>query len=341
MRRPIVRLFGLAVLAVIVAAVGGGRSSASTADAIHFVLYASPAQSRFINNADDRDRGKGKNPFGNYSGAVAPTPTNERLSGPFPGDEGLYSFGVRLNGASGTDVGTAIVVCQYDFSMNAFCDASFRLRKGTVVAKGTAGFNDTSMTLAVVGGTGEYTALRGSVGLVAQGVGTQKLAARRAAPLRQALRATFDLAPGSASKQTVTRFQLPTHETYIDNDDDEQRGGTSNPFGLSLLFKSSGEGPFPGDEAFFSFDVYKSSTLGGKTGSATFTCQYAFAKQAFCDATFQLAGGSIAAAGGLDFDAARFTIAITGGSGSYFGASGELTATPQGKHAQRLVFRLG
>ena len=103
--------------------------------------------------------------------------------------------------------------------------------------------------------------------------------------------------------------------------------------------KESG-GPFPGDEALFSFILSDNSTLKPQSGSAIYTCQYNFFKNAFCDATFQLKNGTLLGAGALNFNSQTFAMTITGGTGAYRGLSGDVQATPNGTHAQHLVFRL-
>jgi hypothetical protein len=151
----------------------------------------------------------------------------------------------------------------------------------------------------------------------------------------------------AATPQTIVVYSLPTHEAFVANADDEIRGDVSNPFGTHISRKASGlanldekQGPFPGDEALFSFSVFKTSSLEVNTGSAVFTCQYYFDKNAFCDVSIQLNGGTLIGAGAFNFNAPTFAIAITGGYGKYTGASGDVQATPSGKIAQRLLISL-
>lgn len=151
----------------------------------------------------------------------------------------------------------------------------------------------------------------------------------------------------AAAQKTITVFSLPTHEAFVANADDEVRGDVSNPFGTHISRAASGlsnlsekNGPFPGDEALFSFNIYTTKSLDVSAGSAVFTCQYYFDKNAFCDVSFQLDGGTLMGAGAFNFDAKKFAIAITGGYGKYSGASGDVEATPSGKFAQRLAFVL-
>jgi hypothetical protein len=50
-------------------------------------------------------------------------------------------------------------------------------------------------------------------------------------------------------------------------------------------------------------------------------------------------GGTLIAEGAFNFDAARFTLVITGGYGKYRGVTGALVASPSANHAQRLSFQ--
>jgi hypothetical protein len=151
-------------------------------------------------------------------------------------------------------------------------------------------------------------------------------------------------AQAARSPQRITIYSAPNSQTFVGNIDDESRGGVNNPYGTHSRPQSVSEknnGPFPGDEALYSFDVYSGKNLTTKVGTAVYTCQYYFDKNAFCDATFDLAGGTLVATGTLNFNAPTFALAITGGYGKYAGAAGDVEASSQGKLAQRLVFVLG
>ena len=143
---------------------------------------------------------------------------------------------------------------------------------------------------------------------------------------------------------TISQYSLPTHENFVDNNDDEARGDVNNPFGYhhtqAAANKESAKGPFPGDEALFSFNLYGQPTLNAQSGGAIYTCQYAFAKNAFCDATFKLKNGTLIAAGAFNFNSPNFAMTVTDGTGAYNGLSGDVQLTPQGAHAQHLVFQV-
>jgi len=163
--------------------------------------------------------------------------------------------------------------------------------------------------------------------------------------------ALFVVGGASASPQSgksaekLTLYSVATEEQFVNNADDRQRGKGNNPFGnfkdLTATTKEHGNGPFPGDEALFEFKVYASKDLKTTTGLAILTCQYNFNKHAFCDGTYQLSGGTLIAAGGLDFNAPSFTLAITGGTGKYRGRTGDLESSPGSyRFSQRLVITL-
>jgi hypothetical protein len=148
-------------------------------------------------------------------------------------------------------------------------------------------------------------------------------------------------AAGALTKVDV--YSAPAQETFVANADDEARGAANNPFGTHNGAPATNEktdGPFAGDEALFSFDVYTTPGLRSQAGSAVYTCWYYFNKNAFCDASFQLKGGTLIAAGTLNFEGKAFALAITGGYGKYAGTTGEIQASPSGKSAQHLVFLL-
>jgi hypothetical protein len=153
--------------------------------------------------------------------------------------------------------------------------------------------------------------------------------------------------PKATGLQMITVYSIPTHEAFVANADDEIRGDVSNPFGTHISRKASGlanldekQGPYPGDEALFSFNVFKTGSLQTSVGSAVFTCQYYFDKNAFCDVSFQMNGGTLMGAGAFSFNATKFAVAITGGYGKYSGATGDVQASASGKIAQRLDFTL-
>ena len=159
------------------------------------------------------------------------------------------------------------------------------------------------------------------------------------------------VAAGSAgaahTRQTATLYAVPTTAQFMNHADDRLRGMATNPFNLKAEVvivnangKEKGNGPFPGDDILYSFKLYKSPKLDKPAGSAIFTCYYTFAKKATCDSYFDLTGGVLLASGQVVFDGTRFLLSVTGGTDSYIGALGQVSATPTAKNAERLVLQL-
>jgi hypothetical protein len=320
---------------------------AKTVRVEHSTLFSVPSEKQFVNNQDDRARGEGSNPFGNYYNGFAKTPTKEDPYGPFPGDEGEFASVLYTQPTRKTTAGSAIFVCQYNFYLDATCDASFQLDGGTLVAKGAYSFNATTFTVGIVGGTDKYAGAKGEVEVAALGSKTQAHPVYRVTPMLEVQRLNFAASkPCCGSSRTITVYSTPAQQTFVDNDDDEARGDINNPFGTrdtrqAAVTNEHDNGPFPGDEGLYSASVYADAHLKAHVGSVVFTCQYEFDKNAFCDAAIQLKGGTLTAAGALDFSASSYGLAITGGTGNYREASGQLKAVSVGKHTQRLSILLG
>jgi hypothetical protein len=149
----------------------------------------------------------------------------------------------------------------------------------------------------------------------------------------------------ATGQQKFTLYSVTVVEQFLDHSDDRARGKGNNPFGnfkdSKTTTKEAGNGPFPGDNAVFSFGLYTDAALKTSVGSAIFTCTYNFNKHAFCDASYQLNGGVLIGAGAFNFNAGTFAVAITGGTGKYANATGDISATPAAKHSQRLAFVIG
>jgi hypothetical protein len=326
------------------------RSSAAVAapSTLATTFYATLTNSQFVNNGGDRARGEGNNPFGNYAGVQLNITVNadERLSGPFPGDFGEYQFALHPSAAHTTSVGSAIVFCQYGFDRNSICDIALDVSGGMIVGKGSMNFDDPHFALAVTGGTGSYRGVKGSIIGTAAGPATQAQPVKRSIPILQSL--TLDItahpvaAAGASGWRPVSIKESPDDETFVDNNDDESRGDVNNPWGAintnaASIIDEHVNGPFPGDEAFFTFHI---KTQSGGTGLGFFMCQYYFARNGFCHATFQFGGGTIIAEGTFNFDAKTFTLAVTGGYGNYANEVGEVDAAHSNGQTQQLSFEL-
>jgi hypothetical protein len=149
-----------AFLAAIVAAQAAGAASRSSRVARSFVLYSVATAEQFVNNKDDRERGTGTNPFGNFHDA---SPTTKQATGPFPGDEVFFKFAVYDGRTLRKSVGSARYSCFYNFDRNVYCDAVYALGDGTLIGSGGFSFDASTFDMAIVGGSGAYKSLRGEM----------------------------------------------------------------------------------------------------------------------------------------------------------------------------------
>jgi hypothetical protein len=342
---------------------GHASSSAAAVQASRsFVLYTVVGSQQFVNNEDDRARGQGNNPFGNYRGTGLAT-TDEHV-GPLPGDEGLYSYRLYTNPSVKKQVGSALLICQYNFGKNGFCSVSYQLVGGSLIGVGE--FNALTkqqFSLAITGGTGIYAGYKGTVEashdniiptlgqiqILSHVVPTLVLESQRLSfTLRPAAGVSAPAASKSATAGNAHQFSVyavTEQEQYIDNADDEARGWLANPFGLvdrSVEFAESEDhgGPYPGDAALFSVNLYTAPDLKTSAGSAVLTCFYAFNQNAFCDATYALKAGVLIGGNEVGFNAKSFALAITGGTGKYLTLTGDVTSLLGAKQVQRLDFAL-
>jgi hypothetical protein len=149
----------------------------------------------------------------------------------------------------------------------------------------------------------------------------------------------------TVAAKTLVVYTVAESEQFLNTSDDRARGEGNNPFGkytdTPAQAQQSGNGPFPGDESFYSFNIYSNPSLKSKIGVAVFSCVYNFAKDGFCDATFQLQSGTLIGDGAFNFNAKSFALAVTGGYGTYTDLKGSAEESPTSNHAQRYVFTLG
>ena len=150
----------------------------------------------------------------------------------------------------------------------------------------------------------------------------------------------------AAAPPPITLYSVATGVQYINTEDDRARGHTNNPLdaeSLKLRPKSSGEGngPFAGDIALYSIQLYSDAKLKKQAGSAVYTCFFNYDQHALCKAYYKVRGaGTVVASGPVDFKTAGFTIVVTGGTDAYLGARGEARVTPSPGNAQRIQLEL-
>ena len=153
---------GVVVAALVVlASFVSGSAGATAKTPQRLKLYSITTEEQFLNHADDRQRGFGNNPFGNYKAPTATT--REHNAGPFPGDQALYSFKLYTNSSRKALAGTALYSCTYSFARRGYCDASWKLKDGTLVGGGAVDFDSKTFTFVITGGTAKYHGVAGTV----------------------------------------------------------------------------------------------------------------------------------------------------------------------------------
>jgi hypothetical protein len=152
----LVCLVGVALLAA-----GACGSAQATPSPQTFTFYSVATQEQFLNMSDDRARGKGNTPFGNFKDTT--TPTTESGSGPLAGDISLFSFALYNGADLKQSVGSGVFTCQYNLHQNAFCDVTYQLNGGTLLCAGAFNFNAKSFTLVIKGGAGKYRGATGDI----------------------------------------------------------------------------------------------------------------------------------------------------------------------------------
>jgi len=140
---------------------------------------------------------------------------------------------------------------------------------------------------------------------------------------------------------SLTIYAVATKGQYADHADDRARGVLDNPFNADENRPTgSGKKTRAGDNALIALKLYSDPSFKKRIGSGTYSCTFTTAKVALCNADFELNNGSMSASGPTNFDAATFTLAVSGGTGKYLGARGQVSSAPLGKgHRLTFVFR--
>jgi hypothetical protein len=145
----------------------------------------------------------------------------------------------------------------------------------------------------------------------------------------------------ATAMRALTIYAVANRAQYADHSDDRTRSVFHNPFNVdSKIPNVKGKGPQAGDNALYSFKLYSDAAFKKRIGSAVYSCVINFAHRALCEADFQLNGDAMFASGPANFDSTRFTLAVSGGTGSYLGARGQVSSAPTVKNAHRLTFIL-
>jgi hypothetical protein len=142
-------------------------------------------------------------------------------------------------------------------------------------------------------------------------------------------------------------YGKPTRSQSVNHADDRARGDKLNSFNADGLptpaNANSGEkGTRAGDNALVTIVLYADRNLTRSVGTATYSCTYNFAQEATCDGQFQIGAGTIIALGPAKLDGSEIVLAVTGGTGRYAGAHGQVTSTPAtgSKNTQMFRFEL-
>jgi hypothetical protein len=148
------------------------------------------------------------------------------------------------------------------------------------------------------------------------------------------------------SRRSIVFYAKPTRTQFINHADDRARGTFKNPFGDVLPTppnaNSAKAGTRAGDSALFTLKLYSDARLTRAVGTASYSCTVNFGQQAICDGQFELGNGTMIAMGPADLKTGEFVLPVTGGTGRYAGAHGQLSSTSAGtsKNTQIIRFRL-
>jgi hypothetical protein len=193
-----------------------------------------------------------------------------------------------------------------------------------------------------------------AAGLAAAGLGTVTLLlagcngddkSESAATTGKSTTTTAQPAPTKMSGgRSFVIYGKPTRAQFVDHNDDRARGDFTNPFDPDVLptppnANSGKKGARAGDNALFSFKLYSDRGLRRLIGSAIYNCTFNFAQEATCEANLTLVGGTMTATGPSKLDGSIILIPVTGGTGRYSGAHGQLTWTSAGNKTNTQVIR--
>jgi hypothetical protein len=162
------------VIAALVAPAVASSSDRVSKSPQRLTLYSVATAEQYENYSDDRQRGYGKNPFGNFKDTSSTIKRTK--SGPFPGDVEYFQLTVYKDATLKTRVGTANITCQFGVNKQAFCNAQYQLNNGVLVGAGAIDFNTSSFAIAIVGGSGKYQGLRGELDATPAAHRSQRLA---------------------------------------------------------------------------------------------------------------------------------------------------------------------
>ena len=154
-------------------------------------------------------------------------------------------------------------------------------------------------------------------------------------------------APAATHGRSFVLYAKVKRAQFINHADDRKRGAVANPFNPDSLSappnaNTGKKGARAGDNALFSLELYSDRNLTRPVGTASYSCRFNFAHEAMCDADFTLSRGTIVAMGPARLDGSPIVLAVTGGTGRYAGAHGQLTSRSSStkKNTQIIRFQL-
>jgi hypothetical protein len=160
--------------------------------------------------------------------------------------------------------------------------------------------------------------------------------------------AAVPTARAATQARSLFFYAKPTRAQFINRADDRARGLKSNPFNAEIVppppkANTGKKGGRAGDNALFAFKLYSGPRLARLVGTAVYTCTFNFAHEAICEADFEFSHGSMIAMGParLGSKFSEIILPVTGGTGRYAGAHGQMTSTPSiYKNTQVVHFQL-
>lgn len=176
----------------------------------------------------------------------------------------------------------------------------------------------------LVAGLGAVAAAAIVVGIASCGAGKpdRSPAATRTAPAGAA----------ATPSRSFVVYGKPKRAQSVNHADDRARGDTLRSFNADGLptppsANSGKKGERAGDNALITIVLYADRNLTRVVGTATYSCTFNFDQEAVCDGQFQIGAGTIIALGPSKLDARETVLAVTGGTGRYAGAHGQVTST--------------
>jgi hypothetical protein len=148
-------------------------------------------------------------------------------------------------------------------------------------------------------------------------------------------------------RRSFVLYAKTTRAQFVNHADDRERGNITNPFNADILptppnANAGKKGARAGDNGLFSLQLYSDPKLTRPVGTATYSCTFNFAHEAICEGQFELGSGTMIAIGPANLDTGNFVLPVTGGTGRYAGAHGQLTSTSSiaKKNTQTIRFQL-